>query len=98
MRLRPRMLLAVGLLPCFIAVAPAAGAQTIMATLRGTVVDEQGAIVPGVTITARHSETNTTRTTVTADRGQFFLPGLPAGTYEVAATLNSFMPAAQTLE
>jgi len=92
------MLLAVSLLPFFFAVAPAADAQTIMATLRGTVVDEQGAIVPGVAITARHRETNTTRSTVTADLGQFFLPGLPAGTYEVAATLKGFMPAAQTLE
>jgi hypothetical protein len=68
----------------------AAEAQTTMATLRGKVADEQGAVLPGVTVTVVQVETNTSRTVVTSAVGQYFLPNLPAGSYEVTAELSGF--------
>ena len=95
---RTRSLLALGLLVTLVAIASAAGAQTIMATVRGKVVDQQGAVLPGATISARHVETNTIRTVITTELGQFFMPSLPAGTYEVTASLEGFAAARRNLE
>ena len=69
-----------------------ASAQTSMGIVRGSVNDEQGGGLPGVTVTARQVETNTTRSTVTSPVGQFFLANLPAGTYELVAELAGFSP------
>jgi hypothetical protein len=69
------------------------GAQTAMATVRGKIVDEQGAVLPGVLVTVRALETNLTRTVTTTDVGEYYLPNLPAGTYQLQATLDGFSPA-----
>lgn len=65
-------------------------AQSTLAALRGKVTDEQAAVVPGATITARHVATNTIKVGVTGDLGQYYLPNLPAGEYEVSAELAGF--------
>lgn len=72
------------------AAALAVSAQTSFATLRGTLVDDQGGVLPGVTVTIRHTETNTTRTAVTDARGHYLVPNLPAGSYEVSLALTGF--------
>jgi hypothetical protein len=77
------MLLAAGV------AAPAAG-QVAQAELRGTVVDQSGAALPGATITATHTETGTARTTVTTETGAYVMPALPVGTYDVRAELTGF--------
>jgi outer membrane receptor protein involved in Fe transport len=77
--------------------APAA-AQSALGTLRGNVVDQQGAALPGTTITARHVETNTVETTVTGNEGIYVLPNLRPGKYEVGAELSGFAPNKQLLE
>ena len=79
--------LAIVLLGCF--VAPA-GAQLAQGELRGVVTDESSAVMPGVTVTATHLETGTTRTTVTADNGSYLMPAMPLGTYKVTAELQGF--------
>jgi outer membrane receptor protein involved in Fe transport len=68
----------------------AAISQTSFAALGGKVTDEQGAVLPGVTITLRQLDTNTTRTGVTESRGQYYLPNLPAGRYELTLQLQGF--------
>jgi hypothetical protein len=68
-------------------------AQTSLATLRGRAIDQQGGVLPGATVTVRHVETNTTRTSVTEATGQYFLPSLPAGTYELTVELSGFATA-----
>jgi len=65
-------------------------AQTTTATLRGRAVDEQGAALAGVTVTARRIDTNTSFTVISSDVGPYFLPNLPPGRYEVSAELKSF--------
>src|SRR3954470_8905502 len=72
--------------------ASAALAQTSLATLSGKVIDEQGGVLPGATVTARQTETNTTRSSVTESLGHYFLASLPAGTYEITVELAGFSP------
>jgi hypothetical protein len=69
---------------------PSVHAQTSLATLRGTVTDQQGAVLPGATVTARQTETNTVRTGVTNETGQYYVPSLPAGSYEISIELQGF--------
>src|SRR5262245_52781833 len=70
-----------------------AAAQTSFAALGGTVTDPQGASLPGATITLRHVDTNTTRSGVSESRGQYYLPNLPAGRYELTVELQGFATA-----
>ena len=76
--------------------APVIHAQTITATLRGTVADEQAARLPGATVTALNVETNQARSVTTGRLGQYFLPNLPAGSYELTAKMNQFAAARRT--
>jgi hypothetical protein len=81
------------ILLALLAVASASDAQATLAALRGKVTDDQGAVLPGVTITARHVATNTVRTGVSSEVGQYYLPNLPAGEYEVTSELSGFAAA-----
>ena len=47
-------------------------------------------MLPGATVTARHVATNTVKTAFTTELGQYYLPNLPAGEYEVAIELAGF--------
>jgi Carboxypeptidase regulatory-like domain len=73
-----------------------AAAQSADATLTGTIKDSSGAIVPGVTITARNTGTNETRTAVTSAEGHYRITSLPRGSYEVKAELQSFKTITQS--
>jgi hypothetical protein len=58
--------------------------------LSGTVSDESGAVLPGVTVTATNQGTSATRTDVSDATGYFSMPLLPPGVYDVTATLSGF--------
>ncbi|MEI6668293.1 MAG: TonB-dependent receptor [Acidobacteriota bacterium] len=73
------------------------GAQSSFGTVRGTVVDEQGGALPGVTVTARQTATNTTQTTVSGAAGVYFMTNLPVGPYEITAELSGFRMLKQAL-
>ncbi|PYR86404.1 MAG: hypothetical protein DMG19_13100 [Acidobacteria bacterium] len=60
-------------------------AQTSMATILGTVRDTSGALVPGVSITVKHTESGLTRTVVSSERGSYNVPLLPVGAYEITS-------------
>ena len=51
--------------------AAQAQAQASTADLRGSVIDPNGAIVPGATVTAKDSATGITRTVTTNDEGTY---------------------------
>ncbi len=70
--------------------------QATAADLTGSVVDPNGAVVPGATVTARSLSTNISRTTVTSDSGIYRFIALPAGDYEVAAEAPTFKRVAVT--
>jgi len=61
-----------------------------MATILGTVRDTSGALVPGVSITVKHTESGLTRTVVSSERGSYNVPLLPVGAYEITTTMPGF--------
>ena len=70
--------------------APAAEAQQTTGTITGRITDDQGASVPGVTVTARNAETGFVRNDVSDDQGIYRLTALPVGTYDVVTELQGF--------
>lgn len=58
--------------------------------IRGTVKDEIGGVLPGVTVTATHTQTGETRTTVTTESGSYRLPALTLGAQVITAELSGF--------
>ena len=78
---------------CFIAqiAIVAVKAQTASA-ITGIVQDPAGAAVPGVTVSARHLETNVTRSTASDDEGRYVFPEMRVGRYEIRAELTGFRP------
>ena len=78
-------------LPVLLSCGAAVSAQTT-STITGRVVDASGAVLPGVTLTARNLETSVVRTAVTGDDGRYALPLLPVGRYELRAELSGFRP------
>ncbi len=65
-------------------------AQSGLGEIRGTTVDESGAPLPGVTVTATHIDTGAIRTTVTSTTGVFLMPALPLGKYRIQLELTGF--------
>lgn len=67
-----------------------AQAQATAADLSGTVLDPNGAVIPGATVTARNLSTGVSRTTTTGSDGTYRLIALPPGEYEVSAEADTF--------
>jgi carboxypeptidase family protein len=59
-------------------------------TIQGQVVDESGAVLPGVNITASGPSLIGTHTAVTSNEGRYRFPGLPAGSYKLTFELAGF--------
>ena len=74
----------------FFLLAGIAAAQTDHGTITGTVSDPAKAVVPNAVVTAKNSETGTTSQTVTTATGNFTVPSLPAGTYDVTVEAPGF--------
>ncbi len=74
---------------CVSALAPFAVAQTT-GDITGHVTDEQGGVLPGVTVEARGPAFQGTRTSVTDASGVYRLVLLPPGVYKVTAALQGF--------
>jgi hypothetical protein len=76
---------------CTILLMPAAArAQSAGATLQGTVTDDQGAVMPGASVTITNVETGWTRSVTTDERGWYRAAALPPGAYELKAELSGF--------
>jgi len=65
-------------------------AQVSTATLQGTVKDQTGASLPGVTVTVIHTGTGASRNVVTDAGGRYVVATLPIGGYDVRAELSGF--------
>lgn len=68
-----------------------ANAQGTGATLQGTLTDNQGGLLPGVSVTVTNTESGFTRTVVTDERGGYRAAALNPGPYEVRAELSGFL-------
>src|SRR5438034_517777 len=60
------------------------------ATILGTVRDTSGALIPGVSITIKHTDSGLTRSVVSSETGNYVAPALPVGPYEVTAMIPGF--------
>ena len=66
-------------------------------TISGQVMDPQGAVVPGATVSARQTDTNLTREAVTDQEGRFRFAYLRVGRYEIVARLAGFADGSRTV-
>lgn len=60
------------------------------AQISGTVVDPQGAVVPGATVTATNTATGVPRSVSTTSTGNYVIPNLAPGTYDVKVQSKGF--------
>lgn len=65
-------------------------AQTINGNIVGNVVDQQGAVIAGATVTAINAETGAQRTATANEEGRFSINALPIGVYNVRVEAASF--------
>jgi len=82
----PAILAALLLLCC----AAPIQAQTISASLSGSVEDQTGAIVPGATVTLTNQSSKDKRASKTDSAGLFTFAAVPSGTYQVQISMNGF--------
>jgi outer membrane receptor protein involved in Fe transport len=74
-----------------IALVPATGwAQLTRGTISGTIKDNTGALLPGVTVIITNNGTGVVRTAATNASGFYRAPALEPGTYTVKAELQGF--------
>ncbi|MEY4094398.1 MAG: hypothetical protein RLZZ53_1597 [Acidobacteriota bacterium] len=84
------------LLSVVIGTAAFAQSTAINGNIEGTVKDEQGSLLPGVTVTVTNIDTGDSRVVVTNESGVYRAPLLSLGTYRVAAELQGFKKFEQT--
>jgi outer membrane receptor protein involved in Fe transport len=77
-------------------IADASAAQIATATLDGTVRDETGGPLPGVSLMLKSTSTGATRTATTDVAGRYRIAALDPGTYDLRAELQNFKAAART--
>jgi hypothetical protein len=65
-------------------------AQTISASLSGSVEDQTGAIVPGASVTLTNQASKDKRTTKTDSLGLFNFAAVPSGDYQVEISMKGF--------
>jgi hypothetical protein len=85
-----QMLLAV-LLAAFLLILPnSARSQAVNATLSGKIIDASGGSVAKANVTATNLATGFSRSVVSSDHGEYFIPALSAGEYRVAVEFSGF--------
>src|SRR5689334_5276983 len=73
-----------------------ASAQFERSQISGVVKDDQGGVIPGVTITSVNKQTGSSTTAVTDGSGFYTLPNLLPGRYDVTAELQGFKKVTQS--
>ena len=71
-------------------VVPVVHGQAAEGTILGTVRDESGGAVPGVSVKVTHTGTALSRTVETDSVGSYRVPNLPIGLYQIEAELVGF--------
>ena len=64
--------------------------QTGQGTIRGAVLDETGAVIPGAAVTVTNSVTDVATAVVSDQQGRFEFLDVEVGTYEVVVLMSGF--------
>ena len=97
MHLLPRMLLVLLAIVSLLSLNPGtAGAQSPTGAIDGVVVDQSGAVMPGVMVTVAQPATGLERTVISDGNGFFRVLLLPVGAYTLNAELPGFLPQKQS--
>ena len=72
-----------------LSVGPVFG-QGALSEVNGTVADQSGAVLPGVTVTLSEETTGLTRSVVANETGRWVIPALQPGRYTIKAELSGF--------
>jgi hypothetical protein len=89
-RRQPALLTGLAAALAMILVPVSVAGQAVTGTIAGTVVDQQGSVIPGAAVTVINEATGDTRAVVTDGRGDFQVTPLQPGTYTVRVELESF--------
>ena len=66
------------------------GGASSTGTIQGRITDAQGAVLPGVTVTATSPSALGAQTTVSSENGNYRFPAVPPGSYSVSYELAGF--------
>ncbi len=77
-------------LACSLCLSGFAVAQTVTGTIKGTIVDVNGAIVVGASVEIVNTETGLKRSLMTTEDGSYISTFLPLGRYQVTASQAGF--------
>ncbi|HEX3094422.1 MAG TPA: carboxypeptidase-like regulatory domain-containing protein, partial [Candidatus Angelobacter sp.] len=83
----------IAFLCCCLPLTLANAQSAASAQISGTVVDPQGAVVPGAKVTATNSATGVQRSVNTTSTGNYTIPNLQPGTYDVKVEAKGFAQA-----
>ncbi len=74
----------------FIFASPTVKGQVSTFELSGTIMDETGGTLPGVTLTLSNEESGSTRTSVTGNSGRYVFAAMQPGTYYLEVSLSGY--------
>src|SRR5437762_13027732 len=77
--------LLIGILGVTALASSLAWGQGFSAEISGVVRDASGAVIPGVSVSAKHIESGLTRTVNTGDSGDYSIPSLSVGAGQLTA-------------
>ena len=77
-------------LSLFLIAALSAFGQTDRGTITGSITDPAGAVIPNASVTASNKSTGVTFHTVTTTTGNYTLPALPSGVYDLTIEAAGF--------
>lgn len=92
-----RPLLCLKLLLCLMLMSAASISAASGASIAGTVTDQNGAVIAGASVEARHLPSGRTATTKTGASGEYELSGLEFGEYRVSVRSAGFAVAAKSV-
>src|ERR1700740_429106 len=76
----------------FIGFSSVAWSQASFTSLRGTISDPSGAVIPGSTVTIVDKATSVTSTQTASGSGEYEFQQIPPGTYVITANGTGFSP------
>ena len=88
--MRTRLRVVVQLLGFLVALSSLISAQTATTSLRGTITDPKGAVLPGATVTLSNPATGFSRTTKSGNEGGYQFLEIPPATYALTVAVSGF--------